>query len=264
MKFGCCTSLWEDEILQLAQAGADYAEVGFSGSLPDRTLDQVRERAAQLESAGIQVETMNVFFPGTLRLTGLDADFAQVDRYLTENLPKAAALGVKVVVFGSGGSRRVPEGFPQEEAFAQLAELGREHIGPALEAYGITCCVEPLNARECNILTTSREVFDLVRRADHPCFQLLIDLYHFDLAQEALSEIGQYQQHLRHTHIASAKNNREIPMPGDGENYAGFFQALKNIGYTGRMSLEGNASQGLPQIKASLSCLKQFAQEAGF
>lgn len=263
MRFGCCTSLWEDTILQLAGAGADYAEAGFSGGLPGRTLDQVRERAAQLEDAGISVEAMNGFFPGELRLTGPEADVSAVDRYLEENLPKAAALGVKVIVFGSGGARRVPDGFPKEEAFAQLVELGRSHIGPALGAYGITCCVEPLNPLECNIFTTTGESFEVVRQVNHPYFQLLVDLYHFDMFQEQLSQIGGYRDHLLHTHIASAKNARQIPMPGDGEDYAAFFHALKGIGYPGRMSLEGNVSQGLAQIKTSLDYLKALAREAG-
>mgnify|MGYP002537861266 CR=1 FL=1 len=126
MKLGCCASLWEDRILKLPAAGADYAEAGFS-SLMGKSLDQVRARAAQLEKAGVSLESMNVLFPGDFRLTGPQADFSAVDSYLEENLPKAQALGVKVVVFGSGGARRVPEGFPQEEAFAQLVELCREH-----------------------------------------------------------------------------------------------------------------------------------------
>lgn len=142
MKLGCCASLWEDMILKLPAAGADYAEAGFS-SLMGKSLDQVRPRAAQLEKAGVSLESMNVLFPGDFRLTGPQADFSAVDSYLEENLPKAQALGVKVVVFGSGGARRVPEGFPQEEAFAQLVELCREHIAPAVAAHGITCCVEP-------------------------------------------------------------------------------------------------------------------------
>ena len=262
MKLGCCASLWEDMILKLPAAGADYAEAGFS-SLMGKSLDQVRARAAQLEKAGVSLESMNVLFPGDIRLTGPQADFSAVDSYLEENLPKAQALGVKVVVFGSGGARRVPEGFPQEEAFAQLVELCREHIAPAAAAHGITCCVEPLNQKETNILTTSGECFRLVEAVNHPNLQLLVDLYHFDLAQEPLSEIADYRDHLLHTHIASATNSREIPMSGDGENYAAFFQALKNIGYTGRMSLEGNISQGLPQIKTSLSYVKSLAQEAG-
>ena len=127
MKLGCCASLWEDMILKLPAAGADYAEAGFS-SLMGKSLDQVRARAAQLEKAGVSLESMNVLFPGDFRLTGPQADFSAVDSYLEENLPKAQALGVKVVVFGSGGARRVPEGFPQEEAFAQLAETAKKAL----------------------------------------------------------------------------------------------------------------------------------------
>ena len=100
MKLGCCASLWEDMILKLPAAGADYAEAGFS-SLMGKSLDQVRARAAQLEKAGVSLESMNVLFPGDFRLTGPQADFSAVDSYLEENLPKAQALGVKVVVFGS-------------------------------------------------------------------------------------------------------------------------------------------------------------------
>ena len=188
MKLGCCASLWEDMILKLPAAGADYAEAGFS-SLMGKSLDQVRARAAQLEKAGVSLESMNVLFPGDFRLTGPQADFSAVDSYLEENLPKAQALGVKVVVFGSGGARRVPEGFPQEEAFAQLVELCREHIAPAAAAHGITCCVEPLNQKETNILTTSGECFRLVEAVNHPNLQLLVDLYHFDLEGESLSAL---------------------------------------------------------------------------
>ena len=138
MKIGCCFSLWDEGILQFSTTGADYVETGFS-SLGDKTIDQVRERGLVLREAGVSLEVMNLLFPGELRLTGPQADFAAVDRYLEENLPKAAALGVDTVVFGSGGARRVPEGFPQEEAFSQLVELGRHHVAPAMEAWGITC-----------------------------------------------------------------------------------------------------------------------------
>lgn len=262
MKLGCCASLWEDMILSLPAAGADYAEAGFS-SLMDKSLEQVKARAGQLEKAGVRVEAMNVLFPGDLRLTGPQADFAAVDRYLEENLPKAAALGVQAVVFGSGGSRRVPEGFPREEAFAQLAELARDHIAPAVAAHGIVCCVEPLNRRECNILTTSGECFQLVQAVDSPSFQLLIDLYHFDLEGESTAAIAGYQGRLGHCHIASAKNSRLVPQPGDGEDYAPFLRALQAIGYEGRLSLEGDTRGGLHQVRASLNYLRRLAEEAG-
>mgnify|MGYP000367406485 CR=1 FL=1 len=152
-----------------------------------------------------------MLFPWDFRLTGPQADFSAVFSYLEENLPKAQALGVKVVVFGSGGARRVPEGFPQEEAFAQLVELCREHIAPAAAAHGITCCVEPLNQKETNILTTSGECFRLVEAVNHPNLQLLVDLYHFDLEGESLSALEGYRGRLGHCHIASGTARTTSP-----------------------------------------------------
>ena len=38
---------------------------------------------------------------------------------------RLARLGTQIVVFGSGGARRVPEGFSKEEAFKQLVEFGK-------------------------------------------------------------------------------------------------------------------------------------------
>lgn len=262
MKIGCCMSLWEDSILELPDAGGDYAEVSFS-SLRDKTSAQVAQRASQLKLAGVAVETMNVLFPGELPLTGPEADFSTAGRYLEENLPKAAALGAKVIVFGSGGSRRVPEGFPHQEAFAQLVAFCGEYLAPAMAAHGILCCVEPLCGKECNILNSSEEVFQLVKKVNHPNLGLLIDLYHFDLEKESLSIIQNYQGKLGHTHIASAKNGRLIPLPGDGDNYQAFFKTLKGIGYQGRVSLEGSMPGGMAQIQASLAYLHSLAQENG-
>lgn len=255
-------SLWEDQILDLPGAGADYAEVSFS-SLQDKTAAQVEERAAQLGKAGVSVEAMNILFPGAFQLTGPQADFSQVDGYLEENLPKAAGLGAQVVVFGSGRSRQVPEGFPMEQAFSQLTALCRDHIAPAMEAYGITCCVEPLSRGECNILNTTEECSRLVEAVNRPNFRLLVDLYHFDLEQEDLSSLAGRGVRLGHTHIASAKNNRLIPLPGDGENYLAFFQTLKALDYQGRVSLEGSMPGGLKQAASSLAYLRGMAQEAG-
>ena len=126
---------------------------------------------------------------------------------------------------GAGDAAGGPSAAPavsckaQEEAFAQLVELCREHIAPAAAAHGITCCVEPLNQKETNILTTSGECFRLVEAVNHPNLQLLVDLYHFDLEGESLSALEGYRGHLGHCHIASAQNSRLVPQPWDGQDY---------------------------------------------
>lgn len=257
MRFGCCVSLLDDTVLRLPQAGADYAETGFS-TLRDLSLAQCRERAQALEEAGVPVPVMNLLFPGDLALTGSRADLPAVEDYLDQGLEKAALFGVKKLVFGSGGARRVPEGFPKEAAWEQLLTLCREVIAPRMERRGMVCCIEPLNQGECNILNTCAEGFRLAREADRPGVRLLVDLYHFDLEGEPRSSLEQYRGYLCHAHIASAKNGRLIPLPGDGEDYREFFRHLAAAGYQGEVSLEGNMPGGLEQIKASLTYLRSL------
>lgn len=75
--------------------------------------------------------------------------------------------------------------------------------------------------------------------------------------------ISRYQGHLGHCHIASARNHRLLPQPWDGEDYLPFFQALQSIGYTGRLSLEGDTRGGLHQLASSLAYVKELARQAG-
>ena len=237
MRIGCCYSLSKENAQRLKTAGTAYIEGGFS-SLAALTPEQAKVLAKEV-TAILPVPVMNLMFPSELRLVGERVDYAAIDRYLEETSAKAARFGTKKVVFGSGGPRRVPEGFSHETAFRQLITLCREHIAPAFEKHGMVCCIEPLNRKECNILNTSGEVFKLVQAVDHPAVRLLIDLYHFDLEQEPLSCLEAYRGYIGHVHIASAKNARALPKPDDGEDYAAFFAALKEAGYDGLVSLEG-------------------------
>ncbi len=241
MKIGCCTSLFQEDIFSLAGSSVDYAEIGLC-ELSRHSMDEIAGRAELLDKAGVRCLAGNVLFPGELSLTGPNRDLPGILEYLSETLEKAAFLGVKTVVFGSGGPRRVPEGFPREAAWEQLCGLCADHISPILEKHGMTCCIEPLNRTETNILNTSTECARLVREVGKPNIRLLVDLYHFNLEQEPLAALEGYGDLLAHVHIASAKNNRELPKMGDGEDYSAFFAALKAIGYEGGVSLEGSVS----------------------
>lgn len=259
MKIGCCTSLFQDAILTLPQLGADYAEIGLS-ELSQHSEKEVSHRAELLARAGVRCLAGNVLFPGGLPLTGPHTDLPAISEYLKATLAKAAILGIQTVVFGSGGPRRVPEGFSREAAWEQLRRLCAQLLSPALQQYNITCCIEPLNRKECNILNTSEECARLVREVDRANICLLVDLYHFDLEKEPLSALEGYGEILAHAHIASAKNNRALPQKGDGEPYAAFFQALRDIDYAGALSLEGTVTGDFETCVAeSIAYLRTFA-----
>lgn len=256
---GLCGSLFDDRLLSLPKTGAAYAEVGFS-ELAGHAKEEISERAARLHERGVPTPAANVMFPGSIPLTGPKVDKGEIAQYLDSTLEKASPLGLSRLVLGSGGSRRVPEAFSREKAFDQLCELLSDLISPALKKYGITCCIEPLNRRECNILNTCRESAKLVRAVDKDNIRLLVDLYHFQIEGEEISSLSDYGDILAHAHIASEKNSRALPQPGDGEDYAPFFQALHEIGYEGKLSLEGSIAEDFFScVQSSVAFLNSLA-----
>ena len=63
-----------------------------------------------------------------------------------------------------------PTGYDRGEAWKQLVAFGKL-IGPIAERQSVTIVVEPLNLRECNVLTTVGESGQYVEEVDHPYFQ---------------------------------------------------------------------------------------------
>ena len=81
-----------------------------------------------MERSGIRCEACNNFFPGRIRLTGPDVDEQAIRAYYAKALERAATLGVKSIVFGSAGAKRVPEGFDMDRAYQQVVQVTREQI----------------------------------------------------------------------------------------------------------------------------------------
>ena len=63
---------------------------------------------------------------------------------------------------------------------------------------------------------------------------------------------------LRHCHIARL-DGRRWPRHNDGENYSAFFAALADIGYDGRLSVEGKTEDLESDAPAALALLRDSA-----
>ena len=219
-------------------AGFDYVEIGTSAiaALSDADFEAAAVRAKQ---AGIPTPNANLFLPGTIRLTGpqptsVDEQMA----YVKKAFARLNRLGVKILCFGSGGARRVPDGFPKEEAFKQLVDFGKR-IAPEARASGIVVVIEPLRSQETNIINTAAEGFELVKAINHPNFELLIDFYHLASEKEDPAIILQAREHIRHLHMANPQG-RVFPLKWDEFDYGPFFANLRRIGYSGGISIEAS------------------------
>ncbi len=256
MKIGVCLSVFDDKILRFHELGADYIETNMT-QLSEHSFSEIEERAKLISSLGVECYSANCLFPGDIRLTGESVDYGRISEYIEDVFSKAEILGIKRVVFGSGKARSVPEGFPEDKARGQLTRLLGDIIAPTAEKRGIICCIEPLRHQETNVFNTCAEAAKLIREVNSNSVRLLVDLYHMDLEGEPRKVLLELGDILSHAHIASAKNARAIPQPGDGEDYGEFFSILKGIGYQGGISLEGGAGEDFCSgVKSSIAYLR--------
>lgn len=234
IRFGVCTKV--DNLSLLEEAGYDYVEFGLS-SIEKKSDEEFAEIVRRVDASPLQVEVFNGFFPADIALVGPDVDMDRIAAYTEKALGRAARLGGKVAVLGSGKSRNIPEGFPYETAYRQFCEVFALCADIA-EKYGITVALEPLNPKETNFLTTVEEGIALCRQVNHPHGKCLADFYHVSQSGETLDAIRESDGWIVHTHLAAPCRY----MPASEEELAlcrQWAQALKACGYEGRMSLEG-------------------------
>jgi sugar phosphate isomerase/epimerase len=235
----------------------DYVELSTSeiAGLSDADFEQA---AAHVRQVGLPVPVTNLFLPAALKVTGPDVDRARQMAYVTKAFARLERLGTQIVVFGSGGARRVPDGFPKEQAFQQLVEFGRR-IAPEARAHGITIAIEPLRRAETNIINSAAEGLSLVNAIDDPNFQLMVDFYHLASEEEDPAIIVRAGSHIRHLHVANP-NGRVFPRTRDEYDYAPFFAALRTIGYDKRISVEASTQNFPADAPLAIALLRRGFQ----
>lgn len=235
MKFGVCCGVEYAELVK--RVGFDYFELGFAAwaQLPEEEFEAGK---AKIEELQFYPEAMNGMLPGDFRLTGPEADLAPVKAFLEKGFARAAAVGTKVVVFGSGGARRVPDDFHDQKAVYDQLEEYLLMASDCAEPYGINIAIEPLSFKECNILNTVSEAAYLAARVNRPNVRVLADYFHVAQNREDTESIVGFAHRMEHCHMAHPVT-RKIMTPDDGADYTPFFSALKKAGYENRVSFEG-------------------------
>jgi D-psicose/D-tagatose/L-ribulose 3-epimerase len=255
MRFGICTS--PEHLPVLTEVGYDYLEPALAPLLrPEQPENEVMPPLLErLSGASLLPEAWNVLLPGDLKVVGSAVDPDRQTRYVETGFARVAALGGKVVVFGSGGARGIPEGFSRETALRQIQEF-LQRAGDAAERNGITVVIEPLNTGECNVINSVGEAVILARAVAHPAVAVLSDLYHVDKESQSFDETQQAGPLLKHVHVAGAAGRR-APNGDDAEHLTRYFRALKAGGYQGRISVEGQWENLAAQAAETLAVLRQ-------
>jgi D-psicose/D-tagatose/L-ribulose 3-epimerase len=247
----------------LERWGFDYCEpsVVRMMALGDAEFEAARSRAAR---SRVHVEAMNSFVPADLKIVGADVDRSRLDAYVSAALERAEKLQAKIVVFGSGGARRVPDGFPRAQAWTQLRDFLRA-AGDEIDRrkHGMVIGIEALRKAESNIVNTSAEAHRLALDARHPKVRVIVDFFHLTVEGESPTIVRQIKDHLVHCHFSNPVQGRSLPRDAsECPGYRPFFDNLRAIGYRGRISLEANSMDVEGEAPGGLDVLRRLRSAA--
>ena len=253
IRLGVCTSI--DHAACLKKAGFDYIELSLS-SIAALSDEKFEDLYREVQESPLPVESANSMMPGTYQICRKEGLGDDVVKYLEKAFDRAAKLGAKVIVFGAGAARRVPEGMSMEEGLDCL-EAFLIRAGALAEEKGLMIAVEPLRAAETNVIHYVREAQAMAARVNRPNVGALADLYHMMSGNDSYEDM---KNGLIHCHIAE-RQERTWPRAGDGSeaDYEAFFGALKASGFNGRVSIEGKAPEDfMKEAKESFQLLDEL------
>lgn len=187
--------------------------------------------------AGLQVSGLHWLLaaPQGLSITTADrAVWRKSVEVLNASIEICAELGGDYLVHGSPGQRRV--GGPSDAGRADEAwTIAAEHARKA----GVTYCLEPLAAPDCNYVNTLAEASAVVQRIGNPAFKSMIDtLAAGTMEVEPVADlIRRWMPSGMVAHVQLNDRNRKGPGQGD-DKFAPMLSALRETGYGGWVAME--------------------------
>ena len=250
--FGVCRP--PKDVPLLKSVGYDFFEYAVAPALgPDKDGEWWKKQRDMLLGLPLPMRSCNGFIPGTFRLTGPKADQGPALDYAEIALRRADEVGVKTIVFGSGGARNVPGDFtgprdqqPKlEEGTRQYTEFCRALCKRVADLKTTCVVIEPLRPNESNIINFVWHGVQICHDVNSPRLQQLADLFHMMMGRECADSLVKAGPLLKHCHIASYET-RQYPGsdPATVDRLRPYFDALHTIGYTGGVSCECGWGKG--------------------
>lgn len=257
-RLGFAGSLDDDELLY----DAGFRMIGESVSKllsPSLSEADFRKNLAAIKQAKCKVYMCNVFFSGTLKIAGPEVDEQRVLSYADSVLMRAKQANIPVIVLGSGGARKLPEGYDQQKATADFIGLASK-LAKTAQKHGIIIMLENLNSTETNFLNTLKQAAHVVRSVNHPNFRLNADIYHMMKENEPPQEIINAAKLIAYAEVAEKE---ERTLPGvKKDDFRPYFRALKQIGFNGVMIVEGRTKNLAAEAPLAYQYLQQQLNEA--
>ncbi|PYY02794.1 MAG: hypothetical protein DMG63_00125, partial [Acidobacteria bacterium] len=237
IKIGVCTR----DCASAAKYGFDYIEPA-AAEIAVMSDDEFRDYSEEVLASPIRCRAFNSLIRRPdLRVVGNEVSISVLRDYLEPCLARCRRLGASVAVWGSAGSRNVPEGFSRHRAHEQIVQFLRM-AGDVARHHDLVVAIEPLRRQESNILNTGGEALEMVRAAKHANVRMIIDYYHLREENEDPKVLETGQREIVHLHFANPHGRVWPHDLNEDDHYIDFFRYLKKIGYSGGISVEGKGT----------------------
>jgi len=256
---GICGSISDYPLI--SNAGYAYVEENAGQFLvPDQEESVFLQNLEKQKQAGARIVSYIAFLPSEYRAVGNDTKHEEILSRADITFRRAQMTGAKYIVWNmSGGACRPPEGFPYDKAYTQLTDVCKR-LGDVAVKYDIILLIEPINSAEAGnkFINTLAKGGRLVEEVNHPHVQLLCDIYHMLCENDPPEDIITYGKYIRHCHVAERETRSAPGVHKD--NFKPYLGALKQIGYTGAMSVECKWQDFEKELPNAILYLKQQAE----
>ena len=256
MKFGVCVGTNIEKMKYIKSLGYDYAE-GHCQEIARKDKAYLDE----MKATGLPMIAANCFIG--MRVVGEEKNEAEIKEYLEKMFANAAYLGLKYLVFGSSGARRIPEGMSLAEGRAQIVDFLKNDVAPLAEKYNLTIAIEPLRPEECNAINTVADGVEIAKKVNSPYVKVLADVAHMYVQNESMESLLDYKGWVVNAHTSNPDPDpaldckRIYPAAADEFKQASFVEPLKAIGVE-HCSIEANVLDFPADAKNAYEVLKDL------
>lgn len=235
-EIGIAESIQNDEIIK--QAGYCCLVESIGKLVSPKTVSEVnfQKNLAIFKSLKTPIYAFNIFMPGDLKLVGPNVDENAILDYVEITMKRLSQTDTKLIIWGSGGARRLPDGFDRKLATKQFIYMAKK-IAKIAQKYDITISLELLNKTECNFINSVKECLYIVKKVNHPNLRLNVDIYHMLKEGEGPGIIKKTKKYLNHVEIAE-RDGRTAPGV-QGTDFKPYLRELAKINYHEKIVIEG-------------------------
>jgi len=226
----------------------ELASYSFCESITDVDAAERQQMTDWADAADIEIAGMHALFtpipglrplhncPAWLQMNSADAEIRRKTAdYLKELIRFTGEVGGKNVVLGSAASRNIPKEIPFIEGWKNSRETLREAAEYAAQ-FDVVVSLEPIAANLTNFINTPDDAMKMVQEVEHPNLKWMLDCFAaYNQGVDIPAAIRRYGADLAHVHM----NDENKSWPGTGRiDFVAVAQALKDVGYSGYLSVE--------------------------